>query len=305
MQRRLMNRESYSPSGRLGIDFFLLSIPIACISALILAGAICFIWYAGFYFALGIAIIVATMLSAALALGVRVGRCRNRVVAGAYGALAGLLMYGGAYYVDMVASFGPDSLFRFDAVPTQIRFRIETDRWMRGPARFPLHEPPAIPLSNGVVLAAELMLVCGFTIGVSVRWAGRVYCEDGNHWAECYHLALPSGCCQHLAIALETGAWEACTPRLRNVEVHRGQPYCEAVLEFCPGSKEGVGWCAYLSVRESIGTARWSRGLRFLNLAPFQVRQCALHPDELALLREQLAGQNPEQSSESQSPAVL
>src|SRR5687768_8049986 len=127
MSRRRPERPTYHRSGRVAWPRFL---PLAVVTLLVAAG-MAYVWFlahdAGWgYWMLTPAILALPVVWAAY-VAVAVGRCRNRGVAVALGALAALVLHAGYFHADLVSREGPDALTRLDRLPGFIADRMAAD----------------------------------------------------------------------------------------------------------------------------------------------------------------------------------
>ncbi|MBI3863772.1 MAG: hypothetical protein HY290_17935 [Planctomycetia bacterium] len=286
MESPLADREKYRPSGHVSPEFFILAMPLAVVASLLAGGIMFGIFRFGFYFFLIIPLLAAMIPAGAFVFAVRVGRCRNRVIAAVFGVFAGLLAYGSYYYFDMLDMRGVDQVLRIDAVPSHIWFRLQTDRVEAHPGINHRNDPPT-PWANYIFFTIDGLLICGLIAGVAGERAGRIYCEHSDWWATYHMRSLAPEAGAQIVSALAAGRLDECLAGLHvlppRIDQHQ-QPHCQLILEVCAEtdkaeSQEVAGCCAFLSLREMLFQSKQKRSKFSLGLEKL-LSQVPLTADE-------------------------
>src|SRR5437764_2180150 len=118
---------TYRASGRVRWLVFLPGVALTLATAVFMAWCLHLLFEAGYYFLIVAPLIASFPVAGVLYAAVSLGHCRNRIVAGAVGVLAALVLSVGHFYFDLVEDFGWANAARIDALPHYINRRMQTD----------------------------------------------------------------------------------------------------------------------------------------------------------------------------------
>jgi hypothetical protein len=173
----------FKPSGRVRWGSFVSWVLVPLILAAVLAAVMFWLFYVGHYYIIIVPAIAALAVAACLKLAVNKGHCRSRLIAGAAGFCAGIILYLGYYYCGMVYQLGPQAAGRLELLPRYIQFRLRHD------AVRDIHDSrqdeaprPGDRFMNWGVFGGELAIVLAFTMGGAVARARKPYCESCQKW---------------------------------------------------------------------------------------------------------------------------
>lgn len=189
------------------------------------------------------------------------GRCRNAPVGLGLGLLAGLVMYGGYYYVGMVRALEMEYAGRADLLPSYVQWRMTTDvQEDVGSSRAKDSKGPD-PVLNWGVLVFEAGLVLWMAGVAGYGRARRAYCEKCGQWKQREVTFYPAGVAREVADAVRGGAVEQLLAK-GGVQVGgMDRRYAAVAVEYCPpASREGDEACpVYASVKDvKFGGGQWT-----------------------------------------------
>src|SRR5262249_57148929 len=112
---------------------------LTLVVSVVLAFALHFANVHGFYLIVFVPIIAGLLAAGTVYLAVRQGHCRNRVVGGLLGLVAGLVVFLGYYHLGQVEKNGMQDVGRLGRLPEDIEWRLRKDVvveiWAGAPAR--------------------------------------------------------------------------------------------------------------------------------------------------------------------------
>jgi hypothetical protein len=129
-------------------------------------------------------------------------RCRNHLLAGTVGGMAGLVAYLGYYQICLAGVLPPGFAWRFDLLPRYIVLRMETDvvKDLAEPAGQP--KKPFAPL-NWFGFAVELLMIVGLPAVIAWGRARRAYSPELGRWMRRETALLPANAGDGFRAALE------------------------------------------------------------------------------------------------------
>lgn len=211
----LGQREQYSPSGGVGwlrlLIWGTLALAVSAGLGIVLHQA----YVHGFYIIVMAPLVAGVAAAGMVFLAVRQGHCRNRVVAGLLGLVAGMVTYFGYYHTGLVSVIGVRNVGRVDLLPKYIQLRLKND------VVEDIGKPPnpqggkADIFGNGFLFLIELGMLCAFTTAVGIQRARVPYSEVSGRWMMEQRGIYPAGYGNTLVLALETDTlaqWVAAAP---------------------------------------------------------------------------------------------
>lgn len=256
---------------------------MACLAvSLALAAALTGLFHIGFYLIVLMPIFAGIAVAASVYWGIRLGQCRNRWLGLALGLLCGCIVYFGYYYIDMVASAGPQAVLRPDWLPSYIAFRIQNDVVLptdNAGANANANAKPFWPL-NAVMFCMELGLLLWLPGVVGLRAASRAFDELQGRWAEPAHTTIGYGQSQILQQAKQRGNLLEGLSAVQPVRNQMQQPHCMLVLESFNGP-DGLPRRTFLSAYELRMPGQVLSINELLFTKRMAMRQVELSADEL------------------------
>jgi hypothetical protein len=237
---------TYRLSGKVNWARYLPALVIPIGAGLAMAAVLCWAFAHDWYYSLILPVVAALIAGISARGAVVLGHCRNRIVAGLFGALAGAILYLGYFHFHFVSLVGWSGIGRVDMLPGFVRFRMQTDAAVdrNGQMR------PPLPARNWSYFGIELVLAVTIVAALSVSRAGRAYCEPCRRWMRRLLMTAAPGSGPPLADALIQDRLESLTsidavmPKVR-------QPSTLIELEYCRRHANSPSPClAYISVRE-------------------------------------------------------
>jgi hypothetical protein len=252
MSRAILNRDVYRSSG--GVDW-LSFVPRACLTLVVsavLAVVLDQLYAFGFYFAMIVPLVAMLPVAGMVLWTIDRGHCRNAFIGGAFGLLAGVVLYLGYYHIGMVMTFGPQVAHRIDRLPAYIVWVKAHEVWVDVGKGNPVKPGPDTVehVFNWVLFAVELgFIVVGTTLLGFIR-ARRCYCERCGQWKEMAFVALTRGSGKKIVEAMEQGDLSV-VAQMTPVPVLPHAAYTGIAVEHCATRQGEAPACpAYLSVRE-------------------------------------------------------
>ncbi|HEX4645977.1 MAG TPA: hypothetical protein VH598_10240, partial [Verrucomicrobiae bacterium] len=286
----LTDRKFFSTSGKINWVRFIPWAALAWATSALLAVLLYFLFRWGFYFVVIVPLVISLLVAGMVALAVKKGHCRSRVVGGLLGLLTGITLYLGYYYVGMVATLGIETAGRFELLPRYISFRMATDvvRDTNAPEKDkPDDEPKAgNSIMNWFIFTLEFGCILAFACGAGIRKASRAYCEQCQQWMNREVTFFKPEIGPGFVEALRIGSVQSLAA-LFTSPPKIGMPQTAAALDFCSGLKTGCSnHCpVYLSIKQI--TAAY----KGVTVDPFEtskgkmlVRRTLISPEELPAL---------------------
>ncbi|MHB8901293.1 MAG: hypothetical protein ACYC6Y_21295, partial [Thermoguttaceae bacterium] len=191
---RLEERARYRSDGGVVLGGLPVLIGLSLLAALAVAWGLKLAFVVGFYW-----IILVPALGGAALGGILYGligwcRCRNRVLAGMLGLVAGLVGYLGYYHLCLVDFLPPGMEWRVDLLPSFIAFRMETDvqEDVGAPNAGGAQREPSV-FMNWFTFVWELGMVVGLATSLPWSRARRVYYPELGKWARREKILLQPG----------------------------------------------------------------------------------------------------------------
>lgn len=268
------DRPNYQRSGRVsGLRFW----PLAIVVLLIAVGMGC-CWFLAYDAGLGYLIITPAILSIPVAIAaffaVRIGRCRNRLVAGALGAMAAIVMQGTYFHADLVKRDGNEALTRFEQLPAFIAERMASDGIVQRAGFLPRSE-----LYNQLYTAIDFGAIAFCVGGLAVFRSLTGYCESCHRWMRSIALRTEPGIADEIAAAIDARDYSQIPEVVGRPRFMQSAAWLE--FEYCPGLLEPASDCsAYLTLREYDNPTSFPRDLMY---------QGQLTDEELAALSKRVA----------------
>jgi hypothetical protein len=245
----------------------------------------------GFYFIVVVPLLFGLAVAGLVNLAVAKGHCRSRMVSALAGAVCGLVLYLGYYYVSMVSELGLEYASQVQLVPRYIYLRLKTDvsRDIHAPDREDNRRPPRPErfYLNLFVFGVEFIGVLAITTGSGLRRSRKPYCEGCKRWMERELTQLEPD----KAPALIEAFTNSSAPSLASLcaaAPYPTLPNTTLAVEYCPSVKEGgLRSCpAYASVKSVAANSKGATFDAFDNASgKLLVRGVQLNDDEvLALL---------------------
>lgn len=119
------DRNVYRPSGRVNWALFLPGAALTLGTAALMALALAYLGTRGWHIILFAPLLLVAPAAFALYGAVRVGHCRNPLLAGLLGVVVGLIVGVGHYHAELVIRTGPVALSRVDLLPEWINFQMQ------------------------------------------------------------------------------------------------------------------------------------------------------------------------------------
>jgi hypothetical protein len=203
--------DRYAPSGRFR--------PLALLAWLVVFSP--FVFLAGYLmavalwsgvFVVGVVPLAAGAVAAAApAAAVRLGKCRNRWVGGAAGAVAGLTAFLAYYQFDLAGTVGWDHVHRADLLPEYVEFRLRTDRVVRvrggnnPPAAGVVRPDGPIPAGGWARFGLNALAATLLPAAAGAGLAGRPFAESRGRWLHGHTLHLSPADARAVADAVRAG----------------------------------------------------------------------------------------------------
>jgi hypothetical protein len=248
-------RSRYKPSGRVDWMRYL---PLAVLSLMVAAGlaVVMHLMYEhGAYIIFFVPIFAAMFVMMFVRLAIRVGRCRSPKLAGLTGLIAGVVLYGGYYYVGMLSLIGIANAGRIDLLPRYIDRRIHSDvqHDVGHPEFTPNERKQPDPVMNWLLFALEGGAVLFITALLPYRRAARSYCETCGDWKVQETAIFPAGTGKTIAEWLGRGEL-ANLATMSRFSPGRNKQFTSVAVEMCRSSKAPGGCPVLLAVKDiSIG----------------------------------------------------
>jgi hypothetical protein len=256
-------------------------------------GVLLYLAYMGGFYLIMIAPLLGALVGAGIVyLAVRQAHCRNRVLAGALGLVAGMVLYLGYYDAGLVNAIGLRNAHRVDVLPLYVKLRMQADvveKVGAKPAPGRANAPDRV-IMNWMLFALELAGVCAIMAVAGVHRAGFPYSEPGARWMREEMAIFPPGTGAALVEALETGlvaAWADAQPERASPTM----PFSNITLHYDPErDRHQDAAPVYLTVKE---TRTVKQGLLVKKPMPkveTLVNRVRLTPDEVRALQPVFAG---------------
>ncbi len=177
-------------------------------------------------------------------------RCRNGVVAGLLGVLAGAVLYLGYFHVHFVAEvgpvMGPAAIYRVDLLPRFILFRMQTDVVVDEAGK---EQALQGPWMNWVFFLADFAVVIGLVVSPAVARSGQVYCERCQRWTRQLMTRLPPWRAEAIHRALESGSL-ADLPEIPPPTGVLTAPSVSFTVDYCRKAGSQASCPVYLTAKE-------------------------------------------------------
>jgi hypothetical protein len=268
------DRPHYQSSGK--VDWFRLLLWSPFLLAVCAGVAWCLtrLFTTGWYYRLFVPAVAGLVVGAAVRWLVARGRCRNKILAGFIGGMAGLVAFVGYYYVHMLEVFGAQAAMQMDALVEFIRLRMAIDGLLGR------HGVRPNEFMNWIGSGIDLCLMMTLAATLGVTRAARAYCETCRSWMRRTMDMEAPGTARTVSEALATGSLDQ-VPMPPPFRGKVGQPMALLELEYCAGdSKTGAHCPTYLTLKESY------RGPRRKPKVDTLSKQQALTAEELLVLAE-------------------
>jgi hypothetical protein len=203
-------RPRYRASGgvdlaRFGFWFVVAALPIALLAGFLLSQVFDWGWYI-----IGLAPLVAGALAAGgVALAVRFGRCRNRILGLMTGILAGSITYFSYYQFHLAGFIGFENVHRVDLLPDWVHLRVMTDQQKDVAAG----DKPAPKIRDAAVdtgfrwMFFAMDLILAIVPGAAAGWscASKPFSERYRRWMTSYTMRIAPESADAIAAALADG----------------------------------------------------------------------------------------------------
>jgi hypothetical protein len=239
------------------------------------------LFHIGFYLIVLVPIVAGVVMAVSVYWAIRLGQCRSRWLGLTLGLVCGCIAYFGYYYFDMAVSAGPQMLWRPDALPSYIAFRIQNDVAL--PTDAPNANANAKPLwpLNALMFCMELAVILWVSGVVGFRAASRAFDESQSRWAEPAHTTIAYGQSQILKEAKQRGNLLEGLGAVQPVRNQLQQPHCMLVLESFNGP-DGRPLRTFLSAYELRMPGQVLSINELLFCKPLAMRQVELSAEELS-----------------------
>ena len=280
-----IQRVTYRPVGRVDWCRFLPCALVTLACGLVMASGL----FAGFrlgHYAFVLFPVLAGLATGGVAFwAVRAGRCRSRLLAIAFGASAGALIYFGYFHLDFLWLSGVHHAARLDCLPAFIHWRMQTDIYINESERLRLSQPSLNWICFGIDAAISIAVVAVMAL-LRVQ---QPYCEHCEAWMQRGTVLAPSQVAAALEQALATGSFETLPPMPRVLKDF-SEPHTRIDLEYCPGLADPNSPCvAYLTVT-NLGQKRNSGPCPDARSELVLCSQTSLSHAELLALADKLPG---------------
>ncbi|WP_254506604.1 hypothetical protein [Anatilimnocola floriformis] len=235
-------------SGRVDPVLFPLAALVCIAVSLAVAAVLAQLFAAGYYLAMIVPIAASIVVAAAVYFAIRLGKCRNRWLGMALGACCGSAMYLGYYQFDLARQTGNHMLWRLDALPGHVAFRLRNDatRSLKE-AGAPNRKPAAS--TNLIMFLGEWALVLYLTSVMGLRAASRAFDEAPGRWGKISYATIAHGQSQRLELARRQNCLAEVLWQLTPLQHKLHTAHCMLTLEQFE-TVEGEPPCAFLSAYE-------------------------------------------------------
>lgn len=275
-------RRNYTGDSAVLWPAFLPLLLIVYAFALILAGVLYFLLLKGWYIIIFAPIVGAALVGGGMYLAISIGRCRNRIVGAVAGFIAGVLLYGGSYYIGLIDTFGIEAASAPELLPKYVKFRVRTDemRDLSSPSRGPQNADGGF--MGWYLLGTEALAVLLITTIFGWGSASRAYCTRCRKWMKQQVLTFPAGSGSAILDALNMRRVEEIL-KLPTMPASSNSPCTGVSIEYC-GAKPGTMPCpVWVSVRDLRSGATAKSGFH-TGFGRTMARRWELAPDEVAML---------------------
>lgn len=251
--RPAANRPCYRASGRIDLLRFLPLLGLVWLGSTMSALLLHLLYRQGWYLVAVAPLLLALAVTGLIYVAVRFGHCRNPWAGALLGALAGVWLYLGCFYLGMVADTDGEALLHPELLPHYVHYRMQHQllKSSHDLGKEKKREPGLVDIGfNWLFFAMELGFCVVLPALAGRHQSRRAFCEECGRWMETEEAAFPPGTGQQFQAALETGdpaplgGLQGSAPTLQ-------QAACLAVVELCRGPHRLAGAVpVFLSVKE-------------------------------------------------------
>jgi hypothetical protein len=249
------DRNVYRPSGRVNWAIFLPGAVLALVVAVLMAVALAFLGTWGWHIIIFAPLMLVLPAVGVLVGAVRLGHCRNPMLAIVLGVAVGLIVGVGHYHAELVLLEGPEFLSRVDLLPENVNLHMQHQV-----IRDVGHDQPKNkkgPDTVGIIfnwffLAFEVVLCVGIGAAAGGFTARRVYDESRACWAvpgkQEFHLSTGA----MLATALANRTPEGIEKALSQTQFAKAEGYSKVEIYRTSTFNHFGDWedCYYLTVTQ-------------------------------------------------------
>lgn len=265
------NWPKYVSDGGMSWGRFIAMAALTLFTALLLGFIVELTFFFGFYF-IGLNILFPALgLMGLTGASVAVGRCRKPWLGAGLGLIAGLVLYLGYFQFDLAMQTGrPDLVFRIDALPRYINWRMMNDVTQS------THGGSSTPRANGPVDVAfhwfffvlELGIATVLPVLAGRGRSQRAYCPHCDAWKRQATATFPPGAETVARDALLRGDLSEFT-RFQRYVPGQNDPHAVLAVEFCAMDGElDTGCPIYFAARRAgsggakMGLGKFDSGVR-------------------------------------------
>jgi len=242
-------REKFRSDWLMNWMMFPLLLLLPLISGLAIGCLMSLLYQWGWYLIFLVPFFLAVVLGGIVLLTVRWSHCRNPIMAGSIGLLAGVIALLSSYQFTMVFYSGPRFLHRVDLLPAYIQFRMQTD--VQEDAGMPnQRQAQPEPVMNWLMLGFEFCIMAALPCAMAVSRSRHAYNSGLQQWMKNETTLLLAGTSQRLRASLDDGTVEQFCKATKPVPLQ--QQVCRMKLEYSvPAEGSPLDYPVYLTTTEN------------------------------------------------------
>ncbi|HWF18542.1 MAG TPA: hypothetical protein VG754_04715, partial [Verrucomicrobiae bacterium] len=259
---KIEGRKQYQPSGKINWAKFFPFALLSFFAAVVLAVILAVLFNVGFYLILLVPILAGLGLGGTVLLAVKMGHCRSPMKGALLGAVGGIILYLGYYYIGMEQTLGrlnPGDIF---LLPRYIKVRMDytviKDVHTPDSNKDDDQKPTGFRTgSNWLFFALEFGFIVGIAAGSGLRWSRKPYCENCRTWMSRETTTFTPEVGPGFVEALRLGSVQSLAALFTSPQ-KPSAPHTAVAVDYCPRLKEGAAKDCdiYLSVKQVVAAAK-------------------------------------------------